>query len=149
MSEMLLDYKASVPKSVPALPVMVIPAAPGIQVADVGLYVTPPVPVPNRVELKTTVGVNALADSPIISVRIDRFLDGVGPAFNVVSGLQRLNLAGGQLYLLTLQGIDYNVQPSTGFVVYRVIVQSINPATSTATVVGPVTFSAAAFGPID
>lgn len=75
MVKTLLDYNAHVVTPITNgvnIPVPISPA--GVQIAGVGVYIDPAVPAhfPNKVELKATIGVNVLLDTPNILVRIWR-----------------------------------------------------------------------------
>ena len=86
MSNNLLDYKASVPTStIGGIAPIVIPVSPGIQLADLGIFIVPPVPPTNRVDLKGTVGLEGIAGNPIVTLKIFRLTDGISPGIEILA----------------------------------------------------------------
>ncbi|MDO7905381.1 hypothetical protein Q5741_03020 [Paenibacillus sp. JX-17] len=143
MSKQLLDFKASVPAnqfgSITPIP---LPITPGVLLADLGIFIVPPVPQPNRVDLKGTIGLNSItAASPTVTIRIFRLNDNTGPGVEIFN--KRLTVEGSAntelIYTASFSTIDFNVAPTSGFVVYQLFAES--SAVGTVTVVGPVTFT--------
>lgn len=142
MTEQILDFKASEPANGPIapIPIPVAPVAP-VPLADLGIFlsVSPPAPASNRVELVATVGVQALTGTLRIQFRILR--DG-SEIFNTVQGVES---AFESFWTVTFETVDFYVP--LGFHTYTVNAQLITGGT--AQVVGPITFSGLAVGPID
>jgi hypothetical protein len=149
--EIFLDYKASVPSNMTGgVPAIALPGAPGVQLADLGIFIPPPVPMPNRVELKGTLGIQALTGTPLAVFRIFRLANGIGPGVQIFNKEQTLEPAPAEaFYTLSFLMIDFNVSASTGFIVYRLTGELSNPIGNTANVVGPVTFTGLAVGNLD
>lgn len=143
MAEQILDYKASVPNSTASSTLITVPLSPSnVQLADLGLFLTPPVPMPNRVRLIATVGIQNLSNT-IQQVVFRVFRDG-NPIFSTQQGLEPPDDE--QFYTVSMQALDFNV-PS-GFHVYTLTVERLT-ATAGDVVVGPITFTCLAIGPID
>ncbi|MDG0812231.1 exosporium protein C [Cohnella rhizosphaerae] len=147
MSNDLLDYKASVPSSVlGGTAPLTIPVAPGLQLANLGIFIVPPVPLSNRVELKGTVGIQATAGNPAITIRVFRVPDNVGSGIQIFS--KALNVESGALaerfYTASFSTIDFNVAAATGFIVYNLTIEA--SAAASANVIGPITFTGLAIG---
>jgi len=156
MAEIILDYKATVPSNGigGVIPSGVLPAplgaSPGIQLANLGIFIAPPVPQPNRVELKGTVGVQATAGTPIVVFRLFRQPDGAGPLVQIFNKQFTAEPAPAEsLYTMSFHTIDFNVNAASGFIVYYLTGEVANAPGSTATVTGPVTFTALAIGNLD
>lgn len=149
MPEIFLDYKASEPRSVVGAPTA-LPGTPGIQLADLGIFIAPPVTSPNRIELKGTIGLQALTGNPIVVFRIFRLSDGVPPGIQIFNKQQTLEPAPAEsFFTISLHMIDFNVPASTGFIVYRLTGEISNFPGNTASVVGPVVFTGLAVGNLD
>jgi hypothetical protein len=151
LPEIFLDYKASEPSNstggVPAFP---LPGSPGVQLADLGIFIAPPVPAVNRIELKGTVGVQAVTGTPIVIFRIFRLPNGIGPGLEIFNKEQTMEPAPAEsFYTMSFLMIDFNVVASTGFIQYVLRGEVSNPVGNTANVVGPVTFTGLAVGNID
>ena len=139
MTVQVIDYKSSVPSSVAGGGVIAIPTGTPVQIADLGVYITPSSARPNRVELIATVGVRALVG---ISDQVFYILrDGV----IIFTAQQSANAATATDQTATVQTIDFEV--SNGFHVYTLQVQNVVAGT-TSEVLGPITFSALALGPV-
>lgn len=153
MPETILDYKASVPSSVTGgITPIAITAAPGVQLADLGIFITPPVPASNRIELKGTVGLQALTGTPTVILRIFQLVNGAGPGLQIFNTEQTLEsaaipLPGEIFYTLSFHMIDFNVSSSTGFIQY--VLTAELGAGGTANVVGPITFTGLAVDSLD
>lgn len=143
MAEQVLDFKASVPSNTNGgSPPLLINAAPfpPLVLADLGIFLTPPAPASNRVELVATVGIRAISGVPRILFQITR--DGNIIFTTAASAEPSFD----NFYTVTFETVDFNV--SSGFHVYTLTAQVVNPP-ATANVVGPVTFSGLAIGPVD
>ncbi|OLS34055.1 hypothetical protein [Bacillus sp. MRMR6] len=150
MPEIILDYKASEPSNqtggVPAFP---LPVG-GIQLADLGIFIVPPVPATNRIELKGTIGIQALTGTPVVIFRIFRQADGVGPEVEIFNKRVTPEPAPAEaFYTVSFSTIDFNVAASSGFIVYRLRGEVLSVPAGTVNVVGPVTFTGLAVGNID
>lgn len=135
----LVDFQATVPSGIPGAGVLplgvsvpaVIPAAPGqLLLAQLGVTVSG---TQNRIELKATVGI--LATVAANDVRITILRDGVGI---VEAALEDALVDSNEI--VSIIGADFNASP--GFHVYQL---AISLAAGTATVVGPVSFTATSY----
>ncbi|ULO07310.1 exosporium protein C [Paenibacillus sp. 19GGS1-52] len=144
----LLDYKASVPSNAKGgtAPV-ILPVSPGILLADLGIFIVPPVPAINRVELKGTLGLQGISGNPIVTLRIFRLDNNVAPGIQIFTKVLNVEAAAltEMFYTASFSTIDFNVPATTGFVVYR-LTGEIAAAGNTANVVGPITFTGLAIG---
>jgi hypothetical protein len=151
MPETFLDYKASVPSSrTGGVPPIALPAPPGTQLADLGISIVPPVPAVNRIELKGTLGLQALTGTPIVIFRIFRQATGAGPQVEIFNKRITPEPAPAEsFYTMSFLTIDFNVAASNGFIIYRLTGEVANLPGNTASVVGPVTFTGLAVGNLD
>lgn len=143
MAEQILNYKASEPSNatggIAAIP---IPASPANTVlADLGIFLAPPAPQPNRVRLIATVSLQTTAIG-VDQILFRIFRDG-NQIFNTQQSVDFVGFE--NFYTVSMQAIDFNV--SSGFHVYTLTVERLT-GTNTV-VVGPITFSGLAIGPID
>lgn len=150
MPEIILDYKASEPSNqtggTPAIPLT--PA--GVQLADLGIFFTPPGPATNRIELKGTVGLQALTGTPVVFLRIFRQANGVGPDVEIFNKEFTPEIAPAEtFYTISFSTIDFNVAASSGFIVYKLRGEVLAAPVGTANVIGPITFTGLAIGNID
>jgi hypothetical protein len=150
MPEIILDYKASEPSNqtggAPAIP---LPAA-GVQLADLGLFIQPPIPATNRIELKGTVGLQALTGAPVVFFRIFRQANGVGPDVEIFNKRFTPEPAPAEsFYTVSFSTIDFNVAAASGFIVYKLRGEVLAAPVGTANVIGPITFTGLALGNID
>jgi hypothetical protein len=148
MPPIFLDYKASVPSNqTGGVAAFALPGPPGIQLADLGLFSPPPIPAVNRIELKGTVGLQALTGRPIVVFRLFRLADGIAPGLEIFNKRFTPEPAPAEsFYTISLHMIDFNVAASSGFIVYRLTGEIANIAGNIANVVGPVTFTGLAVG---
>jgi hypothetical protein len=151
MPEIFLDYKASVPSGqTGGIAPIPLPAAPGVQLADLGIFIVSPVPAQNRIELKGTIGFQVLTGRPIALFRIFRLADGTPPGVEIFNKRLTPEPAPSEsFYTVSYQMIDFNVAAATGFIVYRLTGEIINLPGNTANVVGPITFTGLAVGNLD
>jgi hypothetical protein len=151
MPEIVLDYKASEPSNqTGGVPAFALPVSPGIQLADLGIFIVPPVPATNRIELKGTVGLQALTGTPVVVFRIFRLTNGVGPAVEIFNERFKPEPAPAEaFYTASFHTIDFNVAASSGFIVYQLTGEVLPAPVGTVNVVGPVTFTGLAIGNID
>jgi len=141
MAEKILDYKASVPNSNTSTALIPIPASPtNVQLADLGLFLSSPVPMPNRVRLIATIGIHNLSND-VVQVLFRVFRDG-NEIFNTQQGLE--DGFSERNYTVSLQALDFNV--SSGFHKYTLTAEGL---TLGDVVIGPITFTGLAIGPID
>jgi len=148
MSNDLLDYKASVPSSTSGgIAPIALPAAPAsIQLADLGIFIVPPVPSSNRIELKGTVGLQALTGNSNVVLRIFRLADGVSPGLEIFNKTLTAESAPAEtFYTASFSTIDFNVSASTGFIVYN-LTGEVTSAETSASVIGPIAFTGLAIG---
>ena len=150
MSEIVLDYKASVPSNqTGGLPAFALPVG-GTELADLGIFIVPPVPATNRIELKGTVGMQALTGTPVVLLRIFRLDNGMGPAVEIFNKRFTPEPAPAEaFYTASFHTIDFNVAAASGFIVYRLTGEILPAPVGTVNVVGPVTFTGLAIGNID
>ncbi|RRJ65638.1 hypothetical protein EHV15_23985 [Paenibacillus oralis] len=140
MARTLLDYNASVVSPAtnvgPAIPIPISPA--GVQIAAVSVFIDPanPASFNNRVELKATIGVEALADTPNILVRIWR------AGTEIFYGLVELEDLFNDWGLITVNMVE---QAPLGTQNYQLIVEN-QDNNAAARVVGPIVFTATAIG---
>jgi len=123
------------------IPIPVAPTAP-VPLADLGIFlsISPPAPTVNRVELVATVGIQSTLGIPHVQFRILR--DG-SEIFNTVQGAEN---GEEEFVTVTFEAVDFNVP--LGFHTYTLDAQVLDVGT-TAQVVGPISFSGLAIGPID
>lgn len=147
MAEQILDYKASEPSSISGSDSIFVPQSPAnFQIADLGLFLTPPVPSPNHVRLIANLGIQNISIGVVQQVVFRIFRD-ENEIFRTQQGLDFTGVGGDeQFYTVSLQALDFNV-PS-GFHVYTLTVERLT-ATVGDVVIGPITFSGLAIGPID
>ena len=150
MPENILDYKASEPSNqTGGVPAFALPVG-GIQLADLGIFIVPPVPAINRIELKGTVGLQALTGTPVVFLRIFRQVNGVGPDVEIFNTRFTPEPAPAEaFYTASFQMIDFNVAASSGFIVYKLRGEVLLAPVGTVNVVGPITFTGLAIGNID
>jgi hypothetical protein len=150
MPEIILDYKASEPSNqIGGLPAFSLPVG-GIQLADLGIFIVPPVPAANRIELKGTVGLQALTGTPVVFLRIFRQVNGVGPDIEIFNTRFTPEPAPAEaFYTSSFQTIEFNVAASSGFIVYKLRGEVLAAPAGTVNVVGPITFTGLAVGNID
>ncbi|MDN8592601.1 hypothetical protein Q0V21_28165 [Paenibacillus sp. 11B] len=144
----LLDYKASVPSNqIGGIADIPLTVSPGVQLADLGIFITPPIPAVNRVELKGTLGLQGISGNPIVTVTITRLPDNIGPGSVIFT--KQINIEAQALteifYTSSFSTIDFNVTSATGLIVYTLTAQ-IAAAGNVANVVGPITFTGMAIG---
>lgn len=151
MSVVILDYKASVPDNqTGGVPPIILPGSPGTQLADLGEFIIPPVPALNRIELKGTIGLQALTGTPIVIFRIFRLANGAPPSVEIFNKRLTPEIAPAEsFYTVSFSTIDFNVSASTGFIVYQLTGEIANTGANTASVIGPVTFTGLAIGYLD
>lgn len=137
MTVQILDYKASVPNNSIGGTIAVPTAPSSVQLADLGLFLVPPAPASNRVELKATVGL-FVTSGAVAQVVLRIFRDG-----NLIFTTQQGLDTNEDLYTVTFQAIDFNV--ASGFHVYTLTAELL---AGVAVVDGPVVFSGLALGPI-
>ncbi|WNS44404.1 hypothetical protein [Paenibacillus sp. MMS20-IR301] len=140
MVKTLLDYNASVVTPITngvSIPVPISPA--GVQIAGTSVFIDPAVPAhfPNKVELKATIGVNVLLDTPNVLVRIWR------AGFEIFYARVEYEDLFNDHGIISLHMVDINAP--AGVQNYQLIVEN-QDTNSAATVVGPVIFSAMAIG---
>jgi hypothetical protein len=153
MPEIILDYKASQPSNqtggTPAFPLPVSPAL-GIQLADLGIFMMPPIPTINRIELKGTVGLQAVSGTPVVEFQLTRQPDGVGPEIEIFNKRFTLEPAPAEgFYTASFHTIDFNADAASGFIVYRLRGRVLDVPVGVVNVVGPITFTGIAVGNID
>ncbi|ULO07309.1 exosporium protein C [Paenibacillus sp. 19GGS1-52] len=122
----------TLPITVPLTPLFV-------QLAAVSVLIPPGSPSNNRVELNATIGIAATLNIPQVLFRI--FRDGI-LIFTSQQGLQN---AAEQFYCVRLITADFNVP--VGGHIYTLTVERL-ALNDPATVAGPITLSALAFGPV-
>lgn len=151
MPEIILDYKASEPSNqTGGAPAFSLPVSPGIILADLGLFIVPPVPATNRIELKGTVGIQAVTGTPIVVFRIFRLANGVGPAVEVFNKQITAEPSPAEaFYTVSFSTVDFNVAASSGFIVYQLTGEVLPAPAGTVNVVGPITCTGMAVGTID
>ncbi len=151
MAEILLDYKSSVPSNqTNGTPPFPLPVTPGIQLADLGIFITPPVPATNRIELKGTVGLQAVTGAPVVFLRIFRQVNGMGPEVEIFNTRFTPEPAPfEEFYTASFDTIDFNVTAASGFIVYRLTGEVLAAPAGTVNVVGPISFTGLAIGNID
>jgi hypothetical protein len=141
MAVSLLAADTSVPSRTAGgtLPIAV-PLTPTSQaLATLSILLPPGSPANNRVDLDATVGIAAILNIPQVIFRILR--DGV-PIFSSRQGLQH---AAEQFYCIRVITADFNVPPGSHSYTLTVERLALNDPASVA---GPITFSALAFGPV-
>ncbi|SFS95080.1 hypothetical protein [Marininema halotolerans] len=141
----VLDYNASVPRSVQvtASP-LAIPSSPArLQLAGTGIYIPASFAGNNRVQIQGTIGCLYNIGFGQSQLRIRIFRDG-GEIFNAP---YPLFFTGTPFYTISVQTIDFNV--TSLFHIYTMTIESTASNGSTGQVIGPITFSALAIGPID
>lgn len=150
MPEIILDYKASEPSNqIGGAPAFALPVG-GVQLADLGIFIVPPVPAINRIELKGTVGLQALTGTPVVFIRIFRQVNGVGPDVEIYNDRFTPEIAPAEaFYTTSFHMIDFNVSAATGFIVYKLRGEVLAAPAGTVNVVGPVSFTGLAVGNID
>ncbi|NWQ42661.1 exosporium protein C [Bacillus sp. EB106-08-02-XG196] len=150
MPEIILDYKASRPSNQTGkFPPISLPVG-GTELAGLGLFIVPPVPADNRIELKGTLGLQALSGTPVVFLRIFRQVNGVGPEIEIFNTRFTPEPAPAEaFYTTSFQAIDFNVAGSNGFIVYKLRGEVLASPAGTVNVVGPITFTGLAIGNID
>ncbi|CAM4305265.1 hypothetical protein U9M73_20700 [Paenibacillus phoenicis] len=138
MAKTLLDYNSTVVTPVTNGVNIPIPVVGGVQIAAVSVFLDPadPASLTNRVELKATIGVEALTDTPNILVRIWR------AGTEIFYGLVELEDAFNDWGLISVHMVEH---APLGVQNYQLIVEN-QDNNSTARVVGPVVFTATAIG---
>lgn len=138
MAKTLLDYNSTVVTPVTNGVNIPIPVVGGVQIAGVSVFLDPadPASLTNRVELKATIGVEALTDTPNILVRIWR------AGTEIFYGLVELEDAFNDWGLISVHMVEH---APLGVQNYQLIVEN-QDNNSTARVVGPVVFTATAIG---
>lgn len=151
MPEIILDYKASLPSNqTGGGPAFALLVTPGIQLADLGIFMVPPVPAENRVELKGTVGIQVLSGTPVVRFRITRLEDGVGPEVEIFNKQFTPEPAPAEaFYTASFHTIDINVAAASGFIVYRLMGEILPAPAGSVNVVGPISLTGIAIGNID
>ncbi|MGM7702884.1 hypothetical protein ACSVDE_14235 [Pseudalkalibacillus sp. Hm43] len=138
MPRKLLDYFVSAPVNSSGSLDRVIPVSPSnIKLAEFGLNVTQS---PNIVDLKATIGWEAVAGRPTVLFKIFR---GTQVIFTTIDELDITLI---QNKTVTFTAVDFNAP--VGFNKYSLTVELTNPEglINQASVVGPITFSGAAYG---
>lgn len=138
MEKTLLDYNSTVVTPVTNGVNIPIPVVGGVQIAAVSVFIDPanPASLTNRVELKATIGVEALSDTPNILVRIWR------AGTEIFYGLVELENAFNDWGLISVHFVEH---APLGVQNYQLIVEN-QDNNSTARVVGPIVFTATAIG---
>lgn len=138
MAKTLLDYNSTVVTPVTNGVNIPIPVVGGVQIAAVSVFLDPadPASLTNRVELKATIGVEALTDTPNILVRIWR------AGTEIFYGLVELEDAFNDWGLISVHFVEH---APLGVQNYQLIVEN-QDNNSTARVVGPVVLTAMAIG---
>ncbi|MBW4839549.1 MAG: hypothetical protein KZY74_09130 [Paenibacillaceae bacterium] len=138
MAKTILDYNSTVVTPVTNGVNIPIPVVGGVQIAAVSVYIDPanPASATNRVELKATIGVEALSDTPNVLVRIWR------AGTEIFYGLVELEDAFNDWGLISVHFVEH---APLGVQNYQLIVEN-QDNNSTARVVGPIVFSAMAIG---
>lgn len=138
MVKTLLDYNSTVVTPVTNGVNIPIPVVGGVQIAAVSVFIDPanPASLTNRVELKATIGVEALSDTPNILVRIWR------AGTEIFYGLVELENAFNDWGLISVHFVEH---APLGVQNYQLIVEN-QDNNSTARVVGPIVFTATAIG---
>lgn len=138
MAKTLLDYNSTVVTPVTNGVNIPIPVVGGVQIAAVSVFIDPadPASLTNRVELKATIGVEALADTPNVLVRIWR------AGTEIFYGLVELENAFNDWGLISVHFVEH---APLGVQNYQLIVEN-QDNNSTARVVGPIVFTATAIG---
>ncbi|UQD51861.1 exosporium protein C [Bacillus methanolicus] len=150
MPEIILDYKASEPSNqTGVVPAFALPVG-GTQLADLGIFIVPPVPAINRIELKGTVGLQALTGTPVVFLRIFRQVNGMGPDVEIFNARFTPEPSPAEaFYTASFLTIDFNVSAATGFIIYKLRGEILAAPAGTVNVVGPVSFTGLAVGNID
>lgn len=150
MPEIILDYKASEPSNQTGGGAPIALPVGGVQLADLGIFIVPPVPISNRIELKGTVGLQALTGNPVVFIRIFRQVNGMGPDVEIYNDRFTPEIAPAEtFYTTSFHTIDFNVSAATGFIVYKLRGEVLSAPAGTAQVVGPISFTGLAVGNID
>ena len=140
MTKTILDYNVTIasPATNGAAPLLTLAPGAGAQIAPLAIHIDPAHPAShnNRVDLKATIGVQALTGNPLAAVRILRA--GV-EIFNSVSHLE----TGFQAYNVIT--VTFAEHAPLGTQNYQLAIQNLGPA-GDFSVVGPVIFSALALG---
>ncbi|MCH1639565.1 hypothetical protein MJ257_05600 [Paenibacillus timonensis] len=138
MAKTLLDYNSTVVTPVTNGVNIPIPVVGGVQIAAVSVFIDPadPASLTNRVELKATIGVEALADTPNVLVRIWR------AGTEIFYGLVELENVFNDWGLISVHMVEH---APLGVQNYQLIVEN-QDNNSSARVVGPIVFSATAIG---
>ncbi|GIP49947.1 hypothetical protein IM700_002455 [Paenibacillus sp. DXFW5] len=138
MAKTILDYNSTVVTPVTNGVNIPIPVVGGVQIAAVSVFIDPanPASTTNRVELKATIGVEALSDTPNVLVRIWR------AGTEIFYGLVELEDAFNDWGLISVHFVEH---APLGVQNYQLIVEN-QDNNSTARVVGPIVFSAMAIG---
>ncbi|WP_178025183.1 hypothetical protein [uncultured Paenibacillus sp.] len=138
MAKTLLDYNSTVVTPVTNGVNIPIPVVGGVQIAAVSVFIDPadPASLTNRVELKATIGVEALSDTPNVLVRIWR------AGTEIFYGLVELENVFNDWGLISVHMVEH---APLGVQNYQLIVEN-QDNNSTARVVGPIVFSATAIG---
>jgi len=140
MAKTLLDYNATVVTPITNgvnIPIPRFPA--GIQIAATSVFIDPanPAHLPNRVELKATLGFAIVVDSPNILVRILRAGTEI---FYAQAEFEFVDQA-----VVSLHMVDANVPAGTHN--YQLVVSDHDEDNNaSARVIGPIVFSAMAIG---
>ncbi|SFS95058.1 hypothetical protein [Marininema halotolerans] len=143
-SNQVLDYNASVPRSVQVTgSPLTIPFSPArLQLVGTGIYIPTTSAGANRVQIQGTIGcLYNVGSQSQLCIRI--FRDG-GEIFNAP---YVLFFTGTPFYTIAVQTIDFNA--SSLFHVYTMTIESTAFNGNTGQVIGPITFSALAIGQID
>lgn len=151
MPEIILDYKASQPSNqIGGTSAFALPVTPGVELTDLGIFIVPPVPAVNRIELKGTVGLQALSGTPIVRFWITRQEEGLGQEIEIFNKQFTPEPAPAEaFYTASFHTIDFNATSANGFIVYRLKGEVLPALASTVNVVGPITFTGTAIGNID
>ncbi|MNO15785.1 hypothetical protein D3C76_54550 [compost metagenome] len=138
MAKTILDYNSTVVTPVTNGVNIPIPVVGGVQIAAVSVFIDPanPASTTNRVELKATIGVEALSDTPNVLVRIWR------AGTEIFYGLVELEDAFNDWGLISVHFVEH---APLGVQNYQLIVEN-QDNNSTARVVGPIVFTAMAIG---
>ncbi|HEY2495406.1 MAG TPA: hypothetical protein VGI33_21175 [Paenibacillus sp.] len=140
MTKVIIDYNATVVTPIANGVNIPIPTTPvGVSIATTSVFIDPanPASSTNKVELTATFGYRSLTGAPEVIVRLWRagteiYYALAGDAFDSVD----------EFSLVSLQMIEH---APLGTQNYQLIVENRNAA-STATVIGPITFTAIAIG---
>ncbi|MGG6311543.1 hypothetical protein [Paenibacillus macerans] len=138
MAKTILDYNSTVVTPVTNGVSIPIPVVGGVEIATVSVFIDPadPASLTNRVELKATIGVEALTDTPNILVRIWR------AGTEIFYGLVELENLFNDWGLISVHMVE---SAPLGIQNYQLIVEN-QDNNSSARVVGPVVFSALVIG---